>query len=174
MENKMKIRVVLALFACVLVLTSCATTTDTKTVPDPLITPVTEETFDKVLKNTEGKALVLFYNDQFWQSQDMMKRFLYFSEKFKNYASFYDFVWDPKKDGSRYGIDLLPTIGLYENGILIDRLRGVPGDKVDRLSFNDDIELWMLKNVVGLTAGKYVGDFRYRFNNSNTLHIGNY
>jgi len=69
---------------------------------------------------------------------------------------------------------MLPTVVLYKGGVEIDRIRGIPPDENGLMKFNDDIDLWMKKNVMELDGGQYLGKFRYLFANGYTLNVSNY
>jgi len=121
-----------------------------------------------------GFALVLFYNNQYVQSQDMDKRFEHFAQKYGESAKFCRFHWQIGADERPYALEMLPTVVLYKGGIEIDRIWGIPLEEKDLLKFNDDIDLWLMKNVLGLEGGKYCGKFRYLFVNGYTLNVSNY
>ncbi len=175
----MKTRKLIELFIILAVSTSffsCASTGPDAS--DPLLPPaaavaVDHDTFPDEVLRYRGNALVLFYNEEFAQSRDMMARFDHFAAMFEEEAKFCKFYWDMDMDGKPYGLQLLPTMVLYKNGVEIDRMRGIPPKKKDRLALNDDIELWILKNVIGLEGDKYAGKFTYLFNNTYKLYIGN-
>lgn len=142
--------------------------------PSERVVMIDNSTFAKEVEGYDGFALVLFHNEKFWQSKDMEKRFGLFADKFYGKAKFCKFHWDINADTKPYSLEMLPTVALYKSGTEIDRIKGIPPDKKERLKWNDDIELWFLKNVLGLEGSKYSGKYKFMFNNTNELHISNY
>ena len=102
------------------------------------------------------------------------KRFEYFADQFYKHAKFCKFHWPINADPKLYRLKMLPTTVLFKDGHEIDRIKGIPPDKRARLKWNRDIELWLLKNVLGLEGDRYAGKFKYFFKNSYKLHISNY
>ncbi|PIP37503.1 MAG: hypothetical protein COX19_16585 [Desulfobacterales bacterium CG23_combo_of_CG06-09_8_20_14_all_51_8] len=84
------------------------------------------------------------------------------------------FHWQVNDDPSRFKLEMLPTVILYRNGGEIDRIKGIPPEEKDRAAWNDDLELWFLKNAMELKGSEYSGDFTYLFKNGYTLQVGNY
>jgi hypothetical protein len=142
--------------------------------PPERVVFVNSMTFSSEVETYDGFVLVLFYNKEFWQSKDMERRFSYFADKFYGKAKFCKFHWALNADGKPYRLEMLPTVVLYDHGTEVDRIKGIPPDERTRLKWNNDIELWFLKNVLGLKGSKYAGEYTYFFKNSHTLHIGNY
>ncbi len=130
--------------------------------------------YNSTVLDHKGYALVLFYNEQYWQSQDMEKRFDYFSQKYSRKFSSFKFRWDVNSDGSKYRLEMLPTVILYHDGLEIDRIKGIPETEKDRLDWDNDINLWLLKNVLGAKGDDFAADYSYRFNNSPRLQISNF
>ena len=142
--------------------------------PSPRVVMIDNSTFAEEVERYNGPALVLFYNTKFWQSTDMETRFDLFADRYNGKAKFCKFHWDINADASRYSLQMLPTVVFYMNGVEIDRIKGIPPDKRARLKWNDDIELWFLKNVLGLKGSKYEGRYKYLFKNGYKLQISNY
>ena len=121
-----------------------------------------------------GPAIVLFYNTEFWQSLDMKRRLEWLAEKYRGKAKFAMFHWQVSDDPSRFSLEMLPTVILYRDGEEIDRIKGIPPEEKERADWNDDLELWFLKNAMALENSQYSGDFTYLFRNGYTLQVGNY
>ena len=135
---------------------------------------VNHQTFTDEVTTYPGAALVVFYNNEFWQSLDMKRRIEWLAEKYKGQAKFALFHWQVADDASRFKLEMLPTVVLYQNGNEIDRIKGIPPDEKDRVKWNDDIELWFLKNAMRLEGSAYSADYKYFFRNDYKLQIGNY
>lgn len=166
----------LFLIAIFMFLISCATK-GVRKVEEPSyekIVMIDNTTFAKEVEQFDGFALVFFYNEKFWQSRDMEKRFEYFADQFYKNAKFCKFHWAVNADAKLYRLKMLPTTVLYKDGAEIDRIKGIPPDKNARMKWNSDIELWILKNVLGLEGDEYAGKFKYLFRNGYKLHISNY
>lgn len=133
-----------------------------------------DSTFHQEVANFDGAAVVLFYNDNFWQSKDMEKRIQRLAEKYYGKVKFCKFFWQVDADTRPYGLEMLPTVVLYENGSEVDRIKGIPPDKSLLAKFDGDIELWLLKNALHLQGDEYSADYRYLFKNGYTLEISNY
>lgn len=167
----------LFLFVSTLVLTSCTP----KEVPQPdvagtrtmKITMVDENSFQSEVSNYDGVALVLFYNED-WQSKDMEQRFELFAGRHSGETKFCKYSWDVKADSTPYSLEMLPTVVMYNRGAEVDRIRGIPANKQDRAKWNDDIDLWIMKNALGLKGGEYAGQYKYMFNNTNKLNVSNF
>ena len=138
------------------------------------IIPIDEYTFVDEVENYDGIALVLFYNDTFWQSQNMRDRLGYIADKYQGTAKFCSFSWKMETNDTPYQLEILPTVVLYDQGVEIDRIRGIPPDERGRLKFNDDLELWYLKNVMGLEGSRYYSQYKFLFKNSYKLHVNNF
>jgi hypothetical protein len=140
----------------------------------PVDNTVNAANFNNTVLQLKGYVQVLFYNEQYWQSQDMEKRFDYFSQKYRRKMRSFKFHWDVNADGSQYGLEMLPTVVLYYDGLELDRIKGIPESEKDRMSWNKDIELWLLKNVLEKKGNEFTSDYVYRFNNSPRLQMSNY
>jgi thioredoxin-like negative regulator of GroEL len=135
---------------------------------------VNHQTFTDEITTYPGPAIVIFYNNQYWQSLDMKRRIERLAEKYYGKAKFAMFHWQIEEDPSRFSLEMLPTVILYRNGKEIDRIKGVPPEEKERNEWNDDLELWFLKNAMELEGTEYSGEFTYLFKNSHTLQVGNY
>lgn len=156
-------------------LISCASkpTTVERIVHPSGIVKLDNNNFANEVKSYRGPVLVLFYNQEYWQSRDMEKRFDYFAKKFDTDAKFCKFHWDINDDAEPYDLELLPTVVLYKNGAEFDRIRGINPDEKERANLNDDMELWIMKNALEMQGSKYNAEYKYLFNNSFTLHVTN-
>ncbi len=155
-------------------LISCAGHKIERQQPSPQIVQIDNSTFSAEVDSFNGFAVVLFYNKEYWQSRDMEQRFEYFAGRYAEYAKFCKFHWDINAEAAPYKLEMLPTMVLYKSGAEIDRMKGIPPDKAERLKFNDDIEMWLLKNVVGLEGDQYTANFKYFFKNSYKLTPSNF
>ena len=155
-----------------LCLLSCVKTPNIDHLPNA--TMIDDSMFIDEVKNSKGPTIVLFYNEKFWQSQDMEKRFDYFADKFHDQVKFCKIHWPINADGALYGLKLLPTTILYKDGLEVDRIKGIPPDENDRQKWNKDIERWILNNAIEITTGKYTGKHLYLFKNSYKLTISLY
>lgn len=144
------------------------------TVPASAMITINHQTFTDEVITYPGPAIVVFYNNEFWQSLDMKRRIEWLAEKYKGQAKFAMFHWQIADDPSRFRLEMLPTVILYKNGNEIDRIKGIPPDEKDRTRWNDDIELWFLKNAMQLEGSAYSADYTYFFRNDYKLQIGNY
>ncbi|MFZ2630446.1 MAG: thioredoxin domain-containing protein [Desulfosalsimonadaceae bacterium] len=142
--------------------------------PESPLLPINHQTFADEITSYEGSAIVLFYNTQYWQSLDMKRRMEWLAEKYPKKAKFAMFHWQVSDDTSRFNLEMLPTVILYRNGAEIDRIKGIPPNEKDRVKWNDDLELWFLKNALGLEDSEYSGEFTYFFRNGYKLDVGNY
>jgi thioredoxin-like negative regulator of GroEL len=162
------------LFPIIMITLFYSCTHQTAPPPPPTIIILDHESFEKEVKAYNGPALVLFHNKDLWQSADMERRFNYFAKKFYGDARFCLFPWPPDTDAGKFEIEKTPTLVLYKNGAEFDRIKGINPNPAARRRLNDDIELWFLKNVMGLQGSEYSGKFQYRFNNTHTLQVSNY
>ncbi len=154
---------------------SCAPRTRTSTRTQAIQNDVlTTANYSNMVLAHKGYAMVLFYNGQFWQSQDMEKRFDHFSQKYKRNLKPFKLHWNVNDDGSKYQLELLPTLVLYHNGIELDRIKGIPESEKERGGWDKDINLWILKNVVQAKGNEFSGDYTYLFKNSSRLQISNF
>jgi thioredoxin-like negative regulator of GroEL len=135
---------------------------------------VNHQTFTDEITTYPGPAIVIFYNNQYWQSLDMKRRIEDLAEKYYGKAKFAMFHWQIADDPSRFSLEMLPTVILYQNGEEIDRIKGIPPEEKERNKLNDDLELWFLKNAMELKGSEYSGEYTYLFRNGYTLQIGNY
>ncbi len=117
--------------------------------------------------------MVVFSDDRLWQSQYMLNRFEDFARTFQGDIAFYRYPWTGDVDAP-VSIELIPTAVLYRDGVEIDRIKGVPDTDAEKLTWKDDIELWLLKTALRLSSGDYAGSFVFRFDNSAKLQVGNY
>jgi hypothetical protein len=142
--------------------------------PDSPLLPINHQTFADEITSYEGAAIVVFYNTQYWQALDMKRRMEWLAEKYPETAKFAMFHWQVSDDTSRFNLEMLPTVILYRNGAEIDRIKGIPPSERERAKWNDDLELWFLKNALELEDSEYSGDFTYFFRNTYKLDVGNY
>ncbi len=144
--------------------------------PEPTspLTIVNHQTYADEILSYGGSAIVLFYNTQFWQSLDMKWRLEWLAKKYSGKAKFAMFHWRIDDDPARFGLEMLPTVILYKNGNEIDRIKGIPPEDKDRSAWNDDLELWFLKNALELEGSQYAADYTYLFRNGYKLQVGNY
>lgn len=161
-----------------ILLSACAGTSHNKWQSEtgqvsPLMT-VNHQTYIDEIMTYPGPAIVIFYNNQYWQSLDMKRRIEELAEKYYGKAKFAMFHWQIADDSSRFSLEMLPTVILYQNGEEIDRIKGIPPEEKERNKLNDDLELWFLKNAMALKGSEYSGDFTYFFRNGYTLQVGNY
>jgi thioredoxin-like negative regulator of GroEL len=174
---------VAALSICLMGLVSCGT--PRPVAPPPVSAPTVEpqskyvlqiydSTFHREVADYNGVAVVLFYNDNYWQSKDMETRIHKFAKQYFGKAKFCKFFWPIDADTRPYGLEMLPTVVLYDNGSEVDRIKGIPPEKASLNKFNEDVELWLLKNAFQLKGDEYSADYRYLFNNGYTLQISNY
>ena len=138
------------------------------------IVNIDSSSFDSEVKSHNGPVIVLFYNDSYWQSKEMEDNVKRLFERYKGRIKFCNFFWDVNQNGARYGLEILPTVVLYKNGREIDRIKGIPESPEDRAELLDDMDLWILKNVLKARGNEYAGTYMYRFNNTATLNISNY
>jgi hypothetical protein len=138
------------------------------------IVNIDSSTFAREVTNYHGYVIVTFYNDNYWQSKEMLDNIEGLFERYRGKIKFCNFFWDVNESGDMYGLELLPTVVLYKNGREIDRIKGLPDSAGDRAELPDDMDLWILKNVLNARGNEYAGTYRYRFNNSATLNISNY
>ncbi len=170
-------KTILALMAVVLI-SSCAQKGPpkpevTKIAPAEVVT-VNHQIFTREVSNYPGPAIVIFYNNQFWQSKDMLRRIEWLASQYSGHAKFAKFHWQIHDDPSRFKLEMLPTVILYRNGYEIDRIKGIPPEENVRRTWNDDLELWFLANALQLRGDQYSGNFTYLFKNDYNLKIGNY
>ncbi len=137
------------------------------------ITLLDEQGYNDRVLQSDGTSLVLFCDKNDAASIKMLRAYDVFARNYSGFASFYRMDWQTGRDGEKYGLETLPTMILIKNGIEIDRMRGVPSGK-ESLGFSDDLDLWMLKNVVEVKSDIYSGSFSYLFKNTSRLHIGSY
>lgn len=138
------------------------------------LTVVNHQTYTDEIMLYKGPAIVLFYNTQFWQSMDMKRRLEWLENKYRGKAKFAMFHWQVSDDPSRFSLEMLPTVILYRDGAEIDRIKGIPPEEKSRAKWNDDLELWFLKNALALEGSEYSANFTYLFRNGYTLQVGNY
>lgn len=144
-----------------------------KAPPPPDVAQVNAQSFAAEVGAGSGLVLVLFQNDTYPQSREMVGRLDLLAGKYKGKAKFLSFFWDMEGDAQAYGLEMLPTLVMYRDGREVDRMRGVPAERDFKETLDDDLELWLLKTGMNLTRGKYYGDFSYRFNNTSRLAASN-
>lgn len=144
-----------------------------KTAPAGIIA-VDDSNFGTEVQGYNGSVVLLFLNEDEWQSRDMRDRFEHFAGKYSGFVKFCEYPWSPGSDGEMYALEALPTVVLYRNGEEIDRIKGIPPEESAREKWNDDIELWLLKNTVRQKPGRASGDYKYLFKNGYKLHISGY
>jgi hypothetical protein len=142
-------------------------------VPEGVIT-VNHQTFTSQIIEYPGTAIVLFYNTEFWQSMDMLKRLEWMADRYPGKARFAKFHWQVGDDASQFNLEMLPTTIMYQHGSELDRIKGIPPAESDRAKWNDDLELWFLKTGLNMKGSKYTGKYTYKFKNTHSLKIGNY
>ncbi len=164
------------LLACALLLplvVSCAAKTpELKPLPGD-VTNVTNETFAAQVLNHDGPALVLFY-DENPPSTDMHRRFIEFAQRFGEPIKFCRYKWAEGDDPTLYGLEALPTVVLYKKGYEIDRIKGIPPKTKDYMDWDEDVELWLLRNALDLRADEYTATYECWFKNSYELKFSNY
>ena len=129
---------------------------------------------DQYISDVSRPVLLLFYDKQYWQSQDMADRMTFFAGKYGATVQFLSCQWQQNDDPSRFGLQMLPTLILFKQGMEVDRIKGIPKERESLNKWNDDIELWLLKTVFDVQGDAYSGSYTYRFNNSSTLDISSY
>lgn len=122
----------------------------------------------------QQSVVVLFYSEQYQQSRDMSVRIDYFAGQYGGHLQFIKSHWKRGNDPAQFGLKLLPTTILYQGGVEVDRIKGIPKDQDVLAKWNDDLELWILKTALALEGDEYSGEYSYRFNNSPTLNISSY
>ncbi len=167
------------LMAAAIAMTACAgshrpVATQPKAVAPGTMITVNHQTFTDEITIYPGPAIVVFFNNEFWQSLDMKRRVEWLAGKYAGQAKFAQFHWQVTDDPSRFKLEMLPTVILYRNGNEIDRIKGIPPEEKDRVKWNDDIELWFLKNGLQLEGSAYSADYTYFFRNGYKLQVGNY
>ncbi len=138
------------------------------------ITSVDDASMESVVYQFPGYGVVHFYNDKFWQSKDMANRMSFLADRYSTKVRFCEFNWDVTKSGKKYGLTMLPTVVLYHNGQEIDRIKGIPDKKEDRESWNNDLNLWLLKNTMEAEGDMHSGSYVYRFKNTSELQISSF
>lgn len=152
---------------------SCAPKTP-KLKPLPgTVTTVNSENFAGQVLNHPGPALVLFY-DENPPSTDMHKRFIGLSQRFGEPIKFCRYKWQQGDDPSPYGLEALPTVVLYKNGYEIDRIKGVPPKTREFMEWDEDVELWLLRNALDLHTDEFTATYECWFKNSYELQFSNY
>ena len=167
----------ISIFILAIILNGCAGTSASRgSVADQaaLLIPINHHTYTDEIMLYNGPAIVLFYNTEFWQSLDMKRRLEWLAEKYRGKVKFAMFHWQVSDDPSRFSLEMLPTVILYRNGEEIDRIKGIPPEEKERSAWNDDLELWFLKNALALEGSEYSGEFTYFFRNGYTLQVSNY
>ncbi len=164
----------MSLALCGVLIAGCVPQETATPLQPPRIGTVTHQTFNTEILAHQGAALVLFTDNESWQCRDMAQRFHAFFEKYGNTVKFRIFHWNKSDDATPYRLRMLPTVVLYKNGTEVDRIRGVPERDQDRAVWNDDIDLWLLKNVFNKQGDKFAASYYYRFNDTAVLSVSNY
>jgi thioredoxin-like negative regulator of GroEL len=141
--------------------------------PPPDVAQLDAQSFPLEISTRQGLALVLFENENFPQSREMLARLDELAGKYKAKARFYTFFWETGADTKPYGLDMLPTLVMYQNGREVDRMRGIPSERQALEGLSDDLELWLLRTGLSLSRDEYHGQFTYRFNNTSRLGASN-
>ncbi len=137
------------------------------------ITTVTHETYAAEVLNHDGPALVLFHDDN-PPSADMLRRFSALAQRFGHPVKFCRFKWQQGDDPARYGLEALPTTVLFRRGYEIDRIKGVPPQTREYMQWDEDVELWILRNALELQTDEYSATYECRFQNGYDLQFSNY
>ncbi len=143
-----------------------------KELPGNVISINTENYTAEVL-NHDGPALVLFY-DENPPSTDMHRRFIEFAQRFGGPVKFMRYKWSDGDDPALYGLEALPTVVLYRKGYEIDRIKGIPPKTKEYQNWDEDVELWILRNALELHSDDYTATYECWFKNSYELQFSNY
>jgi len=144
-----------------------------KSPPPPDVAQLDAQSFSREIRSGSGLALVLFYNDRFPQSREMLSRLDTLAAKYKGKVKFCSFFWELDSDSSAYNLEMLPTLVMYRDGKEVDRMRGIPSERAFQDSLADDLELWLLRTGMGLARDGFYGNYTYRFNNTSRLGASN-
>lgn len=134
---------------------------------------VNTDTFAAQVLNHDGPALVLFY-DENPPSTAMHKLFINFSQRFGEPIKFCRYKWSAQDDPSPYGLEALPTVVLYKRGYEIDRIKGIPPKTREYMNWDEDVELWLLRNALDLKTDEFTATYECWFKNSYELKFSNY
>lgn len=167
-------RAYVVLILAVLVLAPACAAKKAAETPPPKIVSVTQATYKAEVLDSKGLTLVLFHNEKFRQAVDMRQRYDTMADKFYGKAKFCEFTWPSGGDTKPYRLETLPTVIMFRDGQEVDRIKGLPTSRAELAGFNDDMELWLLKTGLNLSAGDYQADYTYRFNNGHKLISSNY
>lgn len=170
----MKKQLYMAFVLLAFVLSSCARDQGAP-MPEnkPKLMAIDDSSIKSAVFDYPGWAVVLFTNDQYWQCKDMMERMAFFADRHGEIVRFCSFSWDLKRDRQAYRLEMLPTVILYHRGREVDRIRGIPERAEDREKWNNDLNLWLLKNALEAKGEALSGSYLYRFNNTSELEIKN-
>jgi hypothetical protein len=160
--------------ALICILSSCAQEQGDR-LPDnvPRLMAIDDSSIKSAVFDNPGWVVVLFNNDEHWQCNDMLERMTFFADRYGKTIRFCSFNWDVKKDPQAYRLEMLPTVILYHQGREVDRIRGIPERTEDRVKWNNDLNLWLLKNALEAKGDPLSGSYLYRFNNTSELEIKN-
>lgn len=140
----------------------------------PDIVSVNAGTFLAEVARQPGVTLLLFHNPDAPQSQEMYRLLGWLSQAYKGQLKFCAYAWDTTADPTPYRLEMLPTLVMYRDGWEIDRMRGIPATPEERRTLHEDLELWVLRTGLERTYDpRFLAQFSYRFDNGNTLQIGN-
>ncbi len=121
-----------------------------------------------------GPVVVLFHDDSVSTSHEMQKRFNHLANRYSNDVKFLTFNWDAAEKNDFFNLSVLPSTVFYFSGDEIDRIGGIPVNKEALRGWDEDVDLWILKTVLGAQGDDYSGRYVYRFNDTSKLQIGNY
>lgn len=169
---KKQLYMVFVLLVCVL--SSCARDQANR-LPEnvPRLMAIDDSSIKSAVLEYHGWAIVMFCNEQYWQCKDMAERMNFFADRYGKDIRFCSFYWDVKRDRQAYRLEMLPTVLLYHKGREVDRIRGIPERAEDRDKWNNDLDLWLLKNALEAKGEALTGSYLYRFHNSSELEIKN-
>ena len=120
-----------------------------------ITTVVNDGNFAKEVSQYKGKSIVLFYAISSEKSLEMVPIFKDLIKGYGNQAKFCSYNLDEnypnwKTDQkaavelkNRYGVDMIPTINMYLNGKLANRIRGPPSEKVNEKVIKEYIIKWI-------------------------------
>lgn len=159
------------LVLCALALSGCASR---KAQAPPDIIPINDQNFAYEVLRQPGPTLVLYYNPEAWQSQEMYRRLDWLSKLYKGKVKFCAFSWDLAADPAPYHLEMVPTLVLFRDGWEIDRMRGIPADNEGLRQLNADLELWVMTAALQLTDDpRFQARYVYLYKNGNRLQAEN-
>jgi len=129
-------------------------------------------TFAASVTANPGTVLVLF-TDRDYNSSEIEDIFSQLNARYNQEAEYYRYVEEDIAQLKAYGVNRLPTIGLYSQGYLIDQISGNPSSYEQLVDMRKDVAVWMNRTVLPL--GKQTrSNVVYRFNNTNRIAISLY